>query len=94
MSRANADQRLARPRHQCDGDREESLHPALPVTGSGAGHVLKFYGPTARAFNAADAAGRDGLRNDIAAVFKRYDEATDGTCATGCEYLQVIATRR
>ena len=55
---------------------------------------LNFYGPTARVFNAADAAGHDALRNDIAAVFKRYNEATDGTCAMRCEYLQVIATRR
>lgn len=55
---------------------------------------FEFYGPTARAFNAADAAGRSALRDDIAAVFTRYDEATDGTCAMRCEYVQVVATRR
>lgn len=53
-----------------------------------------YYGPTARAFAAADAAGRAALGTDIGAVFQRYNEATDGTCVMRCEYLQVIATRR
>jgi len=53
-----------------------------------------FYGPTARAFNAADAAGRDALRKGIAAVFQKYDEGTGGACALRSDYLQVIATRR
>lgn len=53
-----------------------------------------YYGPTARAFGAADAGGRAALRRDIGEVFERYNEATDGTCAMRCEYLQIIATRR
>ncbi len=52
-----------------------------------------YYGPTARALNAADAFGREALRRDVADVFRRYDEATDGTCAMRCEYMQVVATR-
>lgn len=53
-----------------------------------------YYGPTARAFAGADAAGRAALRSDIAAVFERYNEAADGTCAMRCECLQVVETRR
>jgi hypothetical protein len=52
-----------------------------------------YYGPTARPYHAADAAGREALRNDVAAVFRKYDEAADGTCALRSEYLQVIVTR-
>jgi SAM-dependent methyltransferase len=53
-----------------------------------------YYGPTARALGAVDAAGRVALRSDLAAVFRKYDEGTAGTCALRSEYLQVIATRR
>jgi len=53
-----------------------------------------YYGPTARPYAAADAAGRAALRQDVAAVFQKYDEATDGTCVMRGEYLQVLATRR
>lgn len=52
-----------------------------------------YYGPTTRPFAAADAAGRDAIRRDIGAVFHKFNEATDGTCAMRSEYLQVIATR-
>lgn len=52
-----------------------------------------FYGPTAKPYAAADAATREAMRRDIGAVFTKYNEATDGTCAMRSEYLQVIATR-
>lgn len=52
-----------------------------------------YYGPTARAFNAANAAGQQALRHDIGAVFENYNEATDGTLVMRCEYLQVVANR-
>jgi len=63
-----------------------SLEHALDV-------FFTYYGPTARAFAVADAAGREALRNDVAAVFRTYDEAADGTCAMRGEYLQVIVRR-
>jgi SAM-dependent methyltransferase len=53
-----------------------------------------YYGPTVRALTAVDASMRAALRADIAAVFRKHDEATDGTCAIRSEYLQVLATRR
>lgn len=52
-----------------------------------------YYGPTARPYAAADAAGKAAMRQDVAAVFRKFDEATDGTCAMRCEYLQTIAIR-
>lgn len=52
-----------------------------------------YYGPTTRPYAAADAAGREALRNDIGGVFRKYNDATDGTCAMRSEYLQVVATR-
>lgn len=52
-----------------------------------------YYGPTTRPYAAAAAAGREALRKDIGAVFAKYNEATDGTCALRSEYLQMIATR-
>jgi len=54
---------------------------------------LTYYGPTTRPYAAADAAGREAIRGDIGTVFKKFNEATDGTCAMRSEYLQVIATR-
>lgn len=41
-----------------------------------------------------DATARESLQKDIAAIFERYNRATDGTGAMESEYLQVIATRR
>lgn len=52
-----------------------------------------YYGPTARPFAAADAAGKAALRQDVAAVFRKFDGATNGACAMHCEYLQTVAIR-
>ena len=54
---------------------------------------LTYYGPTTRPYAVADSAGREAIRSDIGTVFKKYNEATDGTCVMRSEYLQVIATR-
>jgi SAM-dependent methyltransferase len=54
---------------------------------------FSYYGPTARPYQAADAPAREAFRRDIAEVFRKYNEASDGTCALRSEYLQVIATR-
>ena len=59
----------------------------------GLDQFFTYYGPTARPYAAADAAGREELRRDLGDVFRKYNEATDGTCAMRSEYLQVIATR-
>ncbi|MGB7219169.1 MAG: hypothetical protein WBD07_10220, partial [Vicinamibacterales bacterium] len=52
-----------------------------------------YFGPMARAFEAIDADGRDALRSDVAALFDRYNRATDGTLAMEAAYLQVVAIR-
>jgi ubiquinone/menaquinone biosynthesis C-methylase UbiE len=53
-----------------------------------------YFGPTARAYEMIDDEARKRLRSDLAAIFERYNRATDGTVALECGYLQVIATRR
>lgn len=63
-----------------------SLDHALDV-------FFTYYGPTARPYAAADAAGKAALRQDVAAVFRKFDGATNGTCAMHCEYLQTLAIR-
>lgn len=52
-----------------------------------------YFGPMARAFEAIDAAGRDALRSDVAALFDRYNRATDGTLAMEAAYLQMVAIK-
>jgi hypothetical protein len=45
------------------------------------------------AANEDDRPDAESLRNDIGAVFRKYNEATDDTCAMRSESLQVIAAR-
>jgi SAM-dependent methyltransferase len=52
-----------------------------------------YFGPTSRAFQAVDAGGQEALRNDLLAIYRRYDRAADGTAAMEAEYRQVVATR-
>ena len=52
-----------------------------------------YFGPTSRAFQTLDSTGQDGLRNDLMAVYRRYDRATDGTAVIDAHYLQVVASR-
>lgn len=62
------------------------------------GHTVEVFqthfGPTARAYQMVDAAAKERLLGDMAAIFERYNRATDGTVALECGYRQVIATRR
>lgn len=51
------------------------------------------FGPTMRAFEMVDAESHECLRQDIEDVFRRYNQATDGTAMVEYQYLQTIATR-
>ena len=53
----------------------------------------RYFGPIARAFEAVGPSGEAALTRDIAAMFEKYNRATDGTLVPDCDYLQVIATR-
>jgi SAM-dependent methyltransferase len=53
-----------------------------------------YFGPTIRAFKAIDEGEHKMLYDDIVAVLKRYNRATDGTAAIRAEYLQTIAVRK
>ena len=61
-------------------------------------HYLEYfrtnYGPTLKAFEALDAAGRDALARDMRNLLGRYNRADDGTLAWPQEYLEVVATKR
>jgi ubiquinone/menaquinone biosynthesis C-methylase UbiE len=52
------------------------------------------FGPTRRAFETNDAQRQQSLRNDLAALFEKYNRASDGVLAMHAGYLQVIATVR
>ncbi|WP_254864166.1 class I SAM-dependent methyltransferase [Halovivax gelatinilyticus] len=52
-----------------------------------------YFGPTIRALETLDAAGRARLRTDLEEVFDRYNLATDGTAIVENQYAQTIATR-
>ncbi|MBI3898809.1 MAG: methyltransferase domain-containing protein [Gammaproteobacteria bacterium] len=52
-----------------------------------------YFGPTRWALEKSDAQTQTDLHRDLAAVFNRYNRATDGTMMLEAEYLQTIATR-
>ncbi|WP_331236037.1 class I SAM-dependent methyltransferase [Natronorarus salvus] len=52
-----------------------------------------YFGPTVRALEAIDAEAGERLRADLAAVFDRYNRATDGTAVVENRYLQTVAVR-
>lgn len=52
-----------------------------------------YFGPMVRAFAALDAAGQEGLRRDLEALWSNHNRATDGTTAVDAEYLEVLAIR-
>jgi ubiquinone/menaquinone biosynthesis C-methylase UbiE len=58
-------------------------------------HILttfrQFFGPTRRAFDTLDEAGRAALERDLTAFYTRANVATDGTVVLPCQYLEVIA---
>ncbi len=61
------------------------------------GHIQSvfrnYFGPTRRAYELADDAGKKALEADLAEVFLKYNQAKDGTIAMRAEYLQVLAVR-
>jgi SAM-dependent methyltransferase len=53
-----------------------------------------YYGPTLRAFEALDEAGRTALANDLLDVVSWFNRSGDETLVVPAEYLQVVVTRR
>jgi ubiquinone/menaquinone biosynthesis C-methylase UbiE len=53
-----------------------------------------YFGPTSRACETLDAEAQKSLMSDIETVFRRYNEATDGTVILAYQYLQTIAVRK
>ena len=52
-----------------------------------------YYGPTVKAFEALDDAGRQALANDLRESLGRYARPVDGTLLVPAEYLEVVAVR-
>jgi ubiquinone/menaquinone biosynthesis C-methylase UbiE len=53
-----------------------------------------YYGPTLKAFEALDEAGRQGLRNDLLALIGSMNRAEDGTMVVPGDYLEVVISKR
>lgn len=51
----------------------------------------QYFGPTRRAFDTLDEAGRAALERDLKAFYTRVNVATDGTLIMPCQYLELIA---
>lgn len=60
-------------------------------------HFVEFfrtnYGPTLKAFEALDEAGKSSLEKGIEDLAQRFNRATDGTLAIPAEYLEVVAVK-
>jgi hypothetical protein len=52
------------------------------------------YGPTLKAFEALDEAGRERLFADLTALATEHDQEPGPSVAMPSEYLEVVATRR
>lgn len=52
-----------------------------------------YFGPTLRVLGNLDDDGQQQFRQDLEAVFSRYNRATDGTAVIENTYLQTIVTR-
>lgn len=61
------------------------------------GHAVEvfstYFGPTLRALEVVGPEGRRELLRDLADVFARYDQATDGTAIVENTYLQTVVVR-
>jgi SAM-dependent methyltransferase len=55
---------------------------------------VRWFGPLVRLYEGLDDAGKATLRAELAAVFGKYNRATDGTAALEGVYLRMIARRR
>jgi ubiquinone/menaquinone biosynthesis C-methylase UbiE len=53
-----------------------------------------YYGPMLKAFAALDAGKQAALRNDMLALARQFNRATDGSMAVRSEYLEVVITKR
>jgi hypothetical protein len=53
-----------------------------------------YYGPMLKAFEALDAAGKQGLASDIIDLIGRFNKSGDATMVVPGEYLEVIVTKR
>jgi ubiquinone/menaquinone biosynthesis C-methylase UbiE len=58
-----------------------------------AGFFKEWYGPTRKAFEALDEAGRQRLWDDLTALAREHDTEPGLTVAMPAEYLEVVATR-
>ena len=53
-----------------------------------------YYGPMLKAFAALDAGKQAALRNDLLALARQFNRATDGSMAVRSEYLEIVITKR
>lgn len=53
-----------------------------------------YYGPMLKAFEALDAAGKQGLAGDIIELIGRHNQSGDATMVVPGEYLEVVVTKR
>ncbi len=53
-----------------------------------------YYGPTNRAFNGLDAAGKVTLQHDLELLWARHNQSPSGVVFVEAEYLEVQAVRR
>jgi ubiquinone/menaquinone biosynthesis C-methylase UbiE len=53
-----------------------------------------YYGPTHKAFEALDEAGRQGLGKDLLALIGQMNRAEDGTMVVPSEYLEVVIVKK
>jgi hypothetical protein len=65
----------------------------LPVGRARRGGVLHLLRSTLRALGTGDEDAQQALRDDLEAVFSRYNRATDGTAIVENTYLETVATR-
>lgn len=54
----------------------------------------RWYGPTIKAFEALDDAGRTALEQDILGLIGELNRADDGTMVVPSEYLEAVITKR
>lgn len=53
-----------------------------------------YYGPIVTAFQSLDAAGQQGLSQEITGLLEKYNRAKDGTLVVPAEYLESVAIKR
>lgn len=56
-------------------------------------HFRKYFGPTQKAFESLDEAGRAALRADLEELWATNNKATDGTTVVDSEYLEMRAIK-